>query len=180
MAPEAEPEAESDARPDEDGGAVEGAALDPSFSQVPVAAGFVTLTGRGNPNSEVEVFVQEANVGRAAVDADGVWEFVTRLAQPGAYEISVADTGSIASEAITLNVVEQVILATAVPPATSLTTSGDQRVTLATVTPTPDKPVLAEELTSGLTIAPFASAVAAGFVRHRGNQRPRYDGRGGC
>ena len=157
---------------DEAGKAIEVASLDPVFSQTPVAAGFVTLTGRGRPNSEVEVFVQEANVGRAAIDANGVWQFVTRLAQPGTYEIAVADAGGMASEPTTMQVVEQVILATAVPVTATVPAGAGEKAALATVAPTPERSASGQESASAITIAPLASALAAGFVDIAGTGDP--------
>ncbi len=61
----------------------------------------VTLTGTGQPNSEVEVMVDGELVGTAPVDADGKWSFSLPSLDPGDYSVNVrslAADGSVAAE----------------------------------------------------------------------------------
>ncbi len=107
--------------------------VDPDLSATPLAAGFVTLAGFGPADSEVQVLIEKAAVGRAQTDAEGRWSFVTRLNLPGSYEVAVADDDGMSSEPVVVEVVEKVILATAVPA-----TTPDRA--LVVVAPTPPLP----------------------------------------
>ncbi|NJN92738.1 MAG: hypothetical protein HC875_00945 [Anaerolineales bacterium] len=76
-----------------------------------VTAGEVTLTGTGEPGSEVEIVVDGKVVGQATVDSDGKWSFATDLPDAGEYEISVQSVDAdgkvlAASEAVALTVAE--------------------------------------------------------------------------
>jgi nucleoid-associated protein YgaU len=54
-----------------------------------LTAGPVTLTGSGEPGSQVEVVVDGQVVGTATVDDDGKWSLATELSQAGDNEIQV-------------------------------------------------------------------------------------------
>ena len=79
--------------------------------------GEVTLTGTGEPGSEVEVVVDGKPVGTATVDSEGKWSLPTELTEPGDYEISVQSVDAngqvlAASEATELTVTEEAEAAT--------------------------------------------------------------------
>lgn len=74
-----------------------------------VTAGEVTLTGSGEPGSEVEIVVDGKVVGKTTVGSDGKWSFAADLPNPGEYQVSVQSVdadGKIlaASEAVALAV----------------------------------------------------------------------------
>ncbi|MEZ4610833.1 MAG: hypothetical protein R2838_11425 [Caldilineaceae bacterium] len=46
------------------------------------------LSGTGEPNSEIEIVVDDVAVGTTTSDGDGFWSFVTRLAEPGTYTVT--------------------------------------------------------------------------------------------
>jgi hypothetical protein len=54
-----------------------------------LTAGPVTLTGGGEPGSQVEVVVDGRVIGKASVGDDGTWSFATEVSQAGSYEVSV-------------------------------------------------------------------------------------------
>ncbi|MCB0177912.1 MAG: hypothetical protein KDI62_06770 [Anaerolineae bacterium] len=54
-----------------------------------VTAGEVTLTGTGEPGSEVEIMVNGQSLGTATVDEDGTWRFTGTIDEPGEVEIVV-------------------------------------------------------------------------------------------
>ncbi|MBE7552193.1 MAG: hypothetical protein HS126_14075 [Anaerolineales bacterium] len=54
-----------------------------------LTAGPVTLTGSGEPGSQVEVIVDGQVVGKATVGDDGNWDLDTELSRAGDYEITV-------------------------------------------------------------------------------------------
>ncbi len=156
--------------------------VDPNLSTTPLAAGFITLAGIGPANEEVQVLIEQASVGSVLTDAAGRWNFVTRLNLPGTYEVSVADADGMSSEPVVVEVVEKVILATAVP---ATTPDG----ALAPVTPIPapvpaetaespedgtgETPETGTESSSALTIAPFEKALTPGFVDIMGTGDPK-------
>ncbi len=74
-----------------------------------IEAGAVTLTGSGEPNSQVEVLVDGKTVGLANVSASGRWRLNTRLDEAGTYEVTVravdaAGTVVAAAEPVQLSV----------------------------------------------------------------------------
>ena len=52
-------------------------------------AGEFTLTGTGEPGSEVEVMADGESLGTTTVDEDGTWSLDTTLDEPGDYDITV-------------------------------------------------------------------------------------------
>jgi hypothetical protein len=76
-----------------------------------LTSGKVTLTGTGEPGSEVQVLVDGQPVGKVTVDSEGKWSLPTELATAGEHEIrvqSVDDSGKVvaASDNVQLTVVE--------------------------------------------------------------------------
>jgi outer membrane biosynthesis protein TonB len=79
-----------------------------------LTGGPVTLTGTGEPGSEVEIVIDGRVVGRTTVGSNGEWSFKTELAsQLGAYEISVR---SIDAAGKVLAASEPAALTVAAPP----------------------------------------------------------------
>ncbi len=62
-----------------------------------LTAGEVTLTGTGEPGSEVEIVVDGKVVGQATVGSDGKWSFDADLSKAGKYKISVQSVGEAGS-----------------------------------------------------------------------------------
>lgn len=54
-----------------------------------VTAGSLTLSGTGEPGSQIEIVVDGQVIGTATVDADGRWTFDTSLAEPGEHQITI-------------------------------------------------------------------------------------------
>jgi hypothetical protein len=81
-----------------------------------LTSGNVTLTGTGEPGSEVQVLVDGQPVGKVTVDSEGKWNLPTELAAAGEHEVrvqSVDDSGEIvaASDNVQLTVVEEAAVA---------------------------------------------------------------------
>ncbi|HXV44966.1 MAG TPA: Ig-like domain-containing protein, partial [Anaerolineae bacterium] len=73
--------------------------------------GSVTLSGTGEPGSEVEVVIDGQPVGKTTVGNDGKWSFTVDLPEPGDYQVSVQNVNAdgnvlAASEAVTVKVAE--------------------------------------------------------------------------
>ncbi|MCL4295639.1 MAG: hypothetical protein KJ077_07920 [Anaerolineae bacterium] len=89
-----------------------------------LTAGPVTLTGSGEPGSQVEVVVDGQVVGQATVGDDGTWSLDAELSPAGDYEITVQSVDAdgqvlAASESVNLTVAEK-----AVPPTLDLPDGG--------------------------------------------------------
>ncbi len=79
-------------------------AVDPAAG--PVAPGFVTLSGTGVSGSEVTLRVDDLVVGRATVEPDGTWVFVTRLGELGVYDVSATDEAGQTSSPVAITVAD--------------------------------------------------------------------------
>ncbi|GIK41856.1 MAG: hypothetical protein BroJett011_56890 [Chloroflexota bacterium] len=89
-----------------------------------LTAGPVTLTGSGEPGSQVEVVIDGQVVGKATVGDDGKWSLDTELSRSGDYEITVQSVDAdgqvlAASEPVNLTVAEK-----ATPPTLDLPSGG--------------------------------------------------------
>ncbi|GAB4442799.1 MAG: hypothetical protein Fur0044_39190 [Anaerolineae bacterium] len=124
-----------------------------------VTAGEVTLTGTGEPGSEVEIVVDGQVVGKTTVGSDGKWSFAADLPDPGEYQVGVQSVDVdgktlAASEAVALTVtasVETSVAAatgTAAEPAatTEATATEEGAAPLEVTAPTLDQP---GEVTAG-------------------------------
>ncbi len=74
-----------------------------------LTAGPLTLTGTGEPGTEVEIVVDGQVVGKATVGSNGTWSFNADLPEPGEYQVSVQNVDAAgqvlaASEAVALTV----------------------------------------------------------------------------
>ena len=66
-----------------------------------IQAGEVTLSGTGQPGSQVEVVVNGQVVGTTTVGEDGRWTYTAELAEPGDYQLALRaldDSGSVQAE----------------------------------------------------------------------------------
>ncbi|MCB0133317.1 MAG: hypothetical protein KDD78_20780, partial [Caldilineaceae bacterium] len=93
--------------------------LDALSGELPV--GFVTVSGEGEPNSQVEIIVDDAVIGRTAVNSEGRWSFMGRLSEPGLYSVGAATVDGAATEAIPVRIVD-LLTATPQPTATDTAT----------------------------------------------------------
>ena len=74
----------------------------------PVAPGFVTFSGTGPAGSQVTVNVDEMVAGRALVEPDDTWVFVTRIGETGVYSVSATDETGLSSAPVLLTVTDTV------------------------------------------------------------------------
>ncbi|MCG3208083.1 MAG: hypothetical protein FOGNACKC_01684 [Anaerolineae bacterium] len=87
-----------------------------------IEAGAVTLTGSGEPNSQVEVLVDGKTVGLANVSASGRWRLNTRLDEAGAYEVIVQ---AVDAAGAVITAAEPVQLSVVAPAPQAATPAGD-------------------------------------------------------
>ncbi|MEZ4610832.1 MAG: hypothetical protein R2838_11420 [Caldilineaceae bacterium] len=131
------------------------------------AGGFVRITGRGEPATEVEVAIDETVIGRTQVDADRTWSFLARLPQAGAYTLNARTVGGAAAEPIEIDVAAQAP-STPTPAAVAASTVPTAMPTLATLPITPTLVVTATaavtETVAMTPAAPMATTVVTTTV----------------
>jgi predicted nucleic acid-binding Zn-ribbon protein len=92
-----------------------------------LSEGELTLTGTGEPGTEVQVLVDGQATGVAQVGSDGSWSLEINLTEPGEYELSfqALDTsGAVVAEAEPISISVVVPVAEIVPPTLSLPGGG--------------------------------------------------------
>ena len=109
----------------------------PELSGRQMVAGDLSLSGAGEPGSEVQIIANGARVDTIAVDETGDWSSTLTLSQPGLYTLvaqNVNETGSVESLSLPLLVV--VVSPTATPTSTQTATHTPSPTATATHTAT--------------------------------------------
>ncbi|MEZ4558849.1 MAG: hypothetical protein R2854_20855 [Caldilineaceae bacterium] len=63
-------------------------AINTAALATPQAPGLVVVSGTAPPSSEVDLLLGDVVVGQTTADADGAWQYVLRLTQPGNYTVT--------------------------------------------------------------------------------------------
>ena len=84
----------------------------------------ITLTGKGEANSTVNVFDGKTSVGHASVDASGAWSLLDSGLTVGAHSFTATDTDANGTSAASATYVVTIDAPTAPPPGGNLVTNG--------------------------------------------------------